>query len=107
MDAKTFFTDKLPKQLEASPDKAKEIGAIYAFNVTGDGGGSWTANLKDAIGVVEGATADAECTIDIANEDFEKVLDDPNAGMQLFFEGKLKVDGDPMLATKLQEIFKI
>jgi hypothetical protein len=30
------------------------------------------------------------------------MLSDPQAGMQLYFQGKLKVTGDPMLATKLQ-----
>ncbi len=107
MDAKALFTEKLPKQIEANPDKAKEVGAIYLFNVSGDVGGSWTVNLKDEVGVQEGDAGNAECTIEIADEDLAKVLEDPTAGMQLFFEGKLKVTGDPMLATKLQEIFKL
>ena len=32
---------------------------------------------------------------------------DPNAGMQLYFQGKLIVTGDPMLAMKLQQLFDI
>ena len=107
MDAKTLFNEKLPKQIEADPAKAKEVGAIYLFNVTGDGGGAWTVNLKDEVGVKEGDAGNAECTIEIADDDLVKVLEDPTAGMQLFFEGKLKVTGDPMLATKLQEVFKL
>ena len=35
------------------------------------------------------------------------MLSDPQAGMQLYFQGKLKVTGDPMLATKLQQFFAL
>ena len=35
------------------------------------------------------------------------MLSDPNAGMQLYFQGKLCVSGDPMLAMKLQQLFEI
>ena len=45
-------------------------------------------------------------TIDItAADDFKTMLSDPNAGMQLYFQGKLIVSGDPMLAMKLQKLF--
>jgi hypothetical protein len=30
---------------------------------------------------------------------------DPQVGMQLYFQGRLKVSGDPMLAMRLQQIF--
>ena len=30
-----------------------------------------------------------------------------NAGMQLYFQGKLRVTGDPMLAMKLQQLFEL
>ena len=35
------------------------------------------------------------------------MLADPNAGMQLYFQGRLMVSGDPMLAMKLQSFFDI
>ncbi|MBW2731070.1 MAG: SCP2 sterol-binding domain-containing protein [Deltaproteobacteria bacterium] len=108
MDAKTLFDDRLPKIISEDPQKAKEVNAIYVFNVTGDGGGTWTIDLKsDAPGVSQGDTGSADCTIELSNEDLGKIIEDPGAGMQLFFEGKLKVDGDPMLATKMQEVLKL
>jgi putative sterol carrier protein len=51
----------------------------------------------------EGALA-ADCTITMSNEDFKAIRANPQAAMQLFFQGKLKVQGNPMLATKLQKI---
>jgi hypothetical protein len=35
------------------------------------------------------------------------MLADPSSGMQLYFAGKLRVNGDPMLATRLQQFFKL
>jgi hypothetical protein len=35
------------------------------------------------------------------------MLTNPAMGMQLYFQGKLKVTGDPMLATKLQKLFQL
>ena len=42
--------------------------------------------------------------VEITHEDFKTMLSNPVLGMQLFFQGKLKITGDPMLATKLQKI---
>ena len=48
----------------------------------------------------------ADCTITITDEDFQKLVENPQAnGMQLFFAGKLKVTGNQMLAMKLQKLF--
>ena len=107
MDAKTLFDTKLPQIIADNPAKAQEVGAIYLFKITGQDGGIWTVNLKGAPGVSAGDAGDAECTIEIANEDLATVIENPDAGMQLFFDGRLKVEGDPMLATKVQEVFKL
>ena len=48
----------------------------------------------------------ADCTITISAEDFQKLIENPQAnGMQLFFAGKLKVAGNQVLAMKLQKLF--
>lgn len=104
MDAKTYFTNDLPKMLAESPDNAKELDAIFFFEITGDGGGQWTVDLKaDPPQVTEGK-GEFDCGITMTNEDFVAVLDNFQLSMQYFFEGKLQVEGDPMLATKLQTI---
>jgi len=46
MDAQELFGTKIPAAIAKFPDKAKEINAIYYFNITGDGGGEWTVNLS-------------------------------------------------------------
>ena len=107
-DAQELFNQQVPAALAAHPDKAKEIGAVYMFKISGDGGGEWTVDLASATPTCQpGAHGTAQCTIEVAHEDFKTMLANPAAGMQLYFAGKLKVQGDPMLATKLQKLFSM
>jgi hypothetical protein len=107
-NASELFNDQVPKAIEKNPEKAKEIGAVYLFKITGDGGGEWTVDLASASPSCKpGAGAAAQCTIEVAHEDFKAMLGNPQLGMQLYFQGKLRVTGDPMLATKLQRLFQL
>jgi putative sterol carrier protein len=107
-DAQELFNEQIPDALVKFPDKAREVDAIFCFKVTGEGGGTWSVDLKaDPPACTEGENPDAQCTIEVAHEDFKSMLSDPQAGMQLYFQGKLKVSGDPMLATKLQPLFDL
>ncbi len=107
-DAKEFFDKLVPTALSKHPDKAHEVNAIYLFKITGDGGGDWTVDLvNDPPTCAQGDKGNAQCTIQIAHEDFQAMLGNPQLGMQLYFQGKLLVTGDPMLATKLQQFFAL
>jgi len=107
-DAQELFDVLVPQGLKQFPDKAREVNAIYAFKITGEGGGEWTVDLTaDPPTSVRGDTGKAQCTVELAHEDFKTMLADPNAGMQLYFQGKLRVTGDPMLAMKLQQFFDL
>lgn len=107
-DAKELFDNLVPEALSKHPDKAKEVNAVYFFNITDEGGGQWTVDLaSDPPTCTQGDAGTAQCSVEIAHEDFQSMLSDPQAGMQLYFQGKLKVSGDPMLAMKLQQFFSI
>lgn len=103
-DATTDFTKNLPDKISDDPDNAKEIGAVFVFKITGDGGGTWTVNCRDDVGVHEGEKGDADCTLELSAEDWKTISDNPAMAMQLYFQGKLKVSGDAMKATKLQQL---
>ncbi len=109
VDIQQLFNERLPAAIEKNPDQAKEIGAKYQLNVTGDGGGEWYIDCSDSGPKAEaGNPGTADCTIDIAVDDFQKLVENPQAnGMQLFFSGKLKVQGNQMLAMKLQKLFEL
>ncbi len=104
-DAKTDFTKNLPEKIASDPERAKEINAIFLFKIAGDDGGTWTVDLKsDEPGVKEGDAGGADCTLEMTSEDWKSISDNPQSAMQLYFQGKLKVSGNAMLATKLQQL---
>jgi putative sterol carrier protein len=109
VDIQKLFNEELPAQLAAHADTAKQIGAKYQINITGEGGGEWYIDVSDSGPKAEkGNPGTAECTISMTTEDFQKLHENPQAnGMQLFFAGKLKVEGNTMLAMKLQKLFSI
>ena len=106
---KEFFDTRVPAELSKHPDKAKDIAAIYLFKISGSDGGTWTADLKSTPpSCVPGATVTPQCTIEASDSDFRTMIDGGMpAAMQLFFSGKLKVQGDPNLATKLSKLLQM
>ena len=107
-NASELFDTLVPQGLAQYPDKARELNAVYYFKITGEGGGDWTVDTTaNPPTCTKGDGGKAQCTIEVSHEDFQTMLRDPNAGMQLYFQGKLRVSGDPMLAMKLQQLFEI
>ena len=105
----TTAADKMKEaqgKIEEHKDAAKQIGAVYKFVLSGDGGGTWVMNLKDNPGVTEG-DGDAQCTIKMAATDYVDMLEGRANGQQLFFSGKLKIEGDMGLAMKLQKLTEV
>ncbi|MGH7272215.1 MAG: SCP2 sterol-binding domain-containing protein [Polyangiaceae bacterium] len=106
VDIKKLFNEELPAALAKNAADAKAIGAKYQMNVTGPGGGEWNVDVSDTGPSCKPGSGAADCTISIAEEDFQKLVENPQAnGMPLFFAGKLKVTGNQMLAMKLQKLF--
>jgi putative sterol carrier protein len=108
VDIQKLFNEELPAKMTAKPEEAKGIGAKYELVITGEGGGEWFIDASASGPKVEkGNPGTAECTLTLAAEDFQKLVENPSAGMQLFFAGKLKVAGNQMLAMKLNKLFAL
>ncbi len=104
VDIKKLFNEELPAALKKNADDAKQIGAKYQMNITGEG--AWHIDVSSTGPSCEPGEKPADCTITIAAEDFQKLVENPQQnGMQLFFAGKLKVQGNQMLAMKLNKLF--
>jgi len=103
-DAQTSFTKDIPASIEADLDKARAVDAVFLFKVKGEDGGVWTVNMKDAPGVAEGDAGNAECIIEVSTEDWKAMTEKPGSAMQFFMQGKIKVTGNALLATKLQSV---
>ena len=105
----TTASEKLQQMGEKIAEKksqASAIGAVFKFVLEGDGGGSFIVNLKDNPGVNQGDGA-ADCTIKMTAQDFVDLTEGKANGQQLFFTGRLKVEGDMSLALRLQALMDI
>jgi putative sterol carrier protein len=104
VDIKKLFNEDLPASLAKNAEDVRTIGAKFQMNVTGEG--EWFIDASESGPVCKAGTETADCTLTIAAEDFQKLIENPQAnGMSLFFAGKLKVAGNQMLAMKLNKLF--
>jgi hypothetical protein len=106
---KAFFDQKVPAVLATSPEKAQDVAAVYLFKISGPDGGTWTADLVSSPPTCKpGEHGSPQCTIEASDADFRSMVDGGmQAAMSLFFSGKLKVSGDPTLATKLGKLLQM
>ncbi len=89
-------------------DKAAGTTATVQYDVSGEGGGTWHAIIKDgACSVKEGAAASPNLTLQIGAQDWVDMVTGKQSGQMLFMSGKLKVKGDMGLAMKLGSMFSM
>ena len=89
-------------------DKAGGTNATIQYDISGDGGGTWNAVIKDGTCTVSsGAAASPNLTLQMAAQDWLDMLSGKQSGQMLFMSGKLKVKGDMGLAMKLGSMFQM
>jgi hypothetical protein len=99
-DVADFFQTYLPNKLANNPNLAKEINAVYVFDI--DGAGTWTVDLTKPE-ITATRHENPGCVVTAKKADFEQLLDNPSSGMMLFTLGKLKVT-NVGLALSLQKL---
>jgi putative sterol carrier protein len=101
--AKEYF-DTLSQRFQAHASKG--MNAVFQFELSGDGGGTYHVIVTDGTMKVEtGAHASPTATIKMNAADYVKMANGQINGMQAFMKGQLKVTGNMMLAQKMQAIF--
>jgi putative sterol carrier protein len=101
MSVREFFDG-----LESRVDTSRTAGMTntYVFDI--DGAGQWTVAVDDGkVGVTEGVSPDADCTITSSQENFERIVAGELNPTSAYMTGKLKVKGDMGAAMKLQKLF--
>lgn len=100
MSAKEFF-ESLPGRIDSS--KIAGMSNTYLFDL--QGAGTWKVDVKDgAVTVTENAD-DADVTLAMSEENFEKMVARELNPTTAYMSGKLKVKGDMGAAMKLQKLF--
>ena len=102
---KEIFEKHIPAKFQAKPDVVQKINAIYQFNITGPGGGSWSVDCTQPGGKVQAGTAPSpKCTVAAVDNDFLAIVNGKLNAQMAFMSGKLRIQGDMGLALKLQQI---
>lgn len=100
----------ISESIAKNTEKATSADAVFQFNISGDDGGTWTIDLRQATTadfVREGESGDANVTISMTSEDWKGIVSGSVNPMQAFMMGKIKVDGDMGLAMKLQNVLSL
>jgi putative sterol carrier protein len=101
------YFGKIESAITGKAEAALEISEIFQFNVTGDGGGTWTIDLKQGPAVAAAANDDATCVITLDAEDFLGLMSGEKNGMELFATGRLTLERDAMAAMKLEKLLRM
>ncbi|MGV8842539.1 MAG: SCP2 sterol-binding domain-containing protein [Pseudomonas sp.] len=85
-------------------DAAAGLDLVFQFNI--EDGENYYVIVKDGTcDVQKGNDANANVTLIMDTETFVGIMSGETDGMQAFMGGKLRTEGDMMLALKLSELF--
>lgn len=99
----TELFESLPARFRA--ERAGELQATYAFDLSGEGGGAWTARVADgALAVEPGLAADADVTVSASAEDWMAIVEGRMDPQLAYLTKKLRVSGNLQLALRLREV---
>ena len=83
---------------------AEGVDASFVYDLTGDGGGTWTVTVsKGEVSVADGASDGAKVTYTMKAEDYVKMANGDLDGTKAFMTRKLKVKGSIPLAQKMKK----
>ncbi len=88
---------------QSEPEKWQGIEAKYLWIVEGEGGGSWTLDCKEKLGVRAGEE-DFDFRVKLKSQDFIDLAHGKLKPQTAFFQGKLKIAGDMSLALRLNQV---
>jgi putative sterol carrier protein len=98
--------DAMPSRFRS--DKAAGTSAVIQYDVSGEGGGTWNAVIKDGTCTLnQGPATNPNLTLQVAAQDWLDMLSGKQSGQMLFMSGKLKIKGDMGLAMKLGSMFSM
>lgn len=96
--------NKIPSVFNA--EAAKDVNAIFQWEITGDGGGNWQVIINEGkCEVKEGIHPSPSVSMKMDIETYFSLVNKQLNPIQAFMTGKLKVSGNIILAQKFQNLF--
>lgn len=101
-----IFEQQIRERLQNDPNLAGEIDAVVHFDITGDGGGTWTLDTAGGNQRIEaGAHGEPKMTITCSDQDFIRIASKELNPNMAAMSGKLKFKPMDMgLAMKLSKL---
>jgi 3-hydroxyacyl-CoA dehydrogenase/3a,7a,12a-trihydroxy-5b-cholest-24-enoyl-CoA hydratase len=96
--------DVIQEFLTQNPGVTEKVGVVYGWKV---GDKQYLLDLKSVPGKVTAGGGTAECTLELAEEDFLAMTQGKADPMKLFTSGKLKISGNIMASQKLSFLSKM
>ena len=91
-------------QSKFNPSAAAGLDLVFQFNI--EDGENYALVVKDGTCAVEqGENPNANVTLILDTDTLKGITTGETDGMQAFMAGKLRAEGDMMLAMKLSELF--
>lgn len=85
---------------------AADLNAVFQYKL--DEGATYYAAIADgSCAVKQGEHDDPSVTLSMDSQTFQEVLDGETDGMQAFMTGRIRAEGDVMLATRLATLFPV
>ena len=100
----SFLEEKMNKKLKENPSSVAYFFCVFQFEI---GDGIWNLDLTSSAEkmIKRGAHPEPDCTIQMADENFEKLLKGKLNVPLALITGKVKIKGEKSLALKLGELF--
>ena len=89
------------------PDNAKDVQAVVCYQITGGGGGEWTAIINNGKFTLEKGIRDEYTAMVIARDrDYHDIATGTLDGLTALMTGKMKIKGDMSFMSKLRSYFR-
>jgi putative sterol carrier protein len=96
------YFDNVPQRFLA--EKAEGVDATFLFELTGDGGGTWTVTVKDKSVRVDARSVESpSVTYRINASDYIDLVNGDLSGVKAVLTRKLKVSGSIPLAKRMSD----
>jgi putative sterol carrier protein len=88
-------------------DRAKGLNADYRFDITGDGGGTWSIRIADGTCEIVEGTFDREpdWRLELDRDTWIGMTTGDFIGQEAFLLGRVTLEGDPTLGLHFDELF--
>ena len=98
------YFDTLPQRFVA--DASKGVNAIYQFEISGDGGGTWHVIVADGdLDIQNGAHDEPSARVISSADNYLKICNGDINGLRAVMTRKMKIEGNLVLARKMQKMF--